>query len=430
MIKNNRENLQNMKSIHNKEKGFAIKYDNIYLVNGARTPFGKLCGTLANVSPTDLGIYATKSAIEKSGISASDIDQLMYANIGQSSADSYFLPRHISLFSGIPEGVPSVMLQRICGSGFETIIAGTEQIVLGKASVTLCGGTENMSLSPTVSFGNRMGYPLGRISFKDMLWEALNDTAAVPMGCTAENVANKHNITKQEANVFAKSSIDKYLAAKQRGFFDDEVIKMNSTVFEQDGLISRKVRLPRKAVDFTDDENVRPANLESMAKLPSVFAKDGVQTAANSSGIVDGAASVVVASGDFVKEKGLKPLTRVAASATSALDPRVMGLGPVPSIKLLLEITGLSIEDIGLFEINEAFAAQFLGCQKELGLNKDICNVNGGAIALGHPLAATGTRLSLTLSREMKIRGVKYGIASACIGGGQGTAILFENTDI
>ncbi len=416
-----------MKGFHDKKKGFGITYNDIYLVNGARTPFGKLCGTLGKISPTDLGIYATKAALEKSGITGEDIDQLMYANIGQSSADSYFLPRHIGLFSGIPEGIPAVMLQRICGSGFETIIAGAEQISLGKAQTALCGGTENMTLSPTVSFGNRMGYPLGRIDFKDMLWEALNDTAAVPMGCTAENVAKKHGITKEEANVFAKSSIDKYLAAKERGFFDGEVIKMNSTVFEEEGLNPRKVRLPRKVVDFATDENVRPANLESMAKLPTVFDKDGVQTAANSSGIVDGAASVVVANGDVIKAKGLKPLTRVVASATSALDPKVMGLGPVPSIRLVLEMAGLTVDDIGLFEINEAFAAQFIGCEKELGLNRDICNVNGGAIALGHPLAATGTRLSLTLSREMQERGVKYGIASACIGGGQGTAILFEN---
>jgi len=419
-----------MKGFHDKKKGFGITYDNIYLVNGARTPFGKLCGTLGQVSPTDLAIYATKAAIEKSGIKGEDIDQVMYANIGQSSADSYFLPRHIGLFSGIPEGVPAVMLQRICGSGFETIIAGAEQISLGKAQTALCGGTENMTLSPTVSFGNRMGYPLGKIDFKDMLWEALNDTAAVPMGCTAENVAAKHGITKEDANVFAKLSIDRYIAAQKRGFFDGEIVKMNSAEFAIEGLITRKVRLPKHAIDFCTDENVRPADLESMAKLPSVFAKDGVQTAANSSGIVDGAASVVVASGDFIKEKGLKPLSRVVASATSALDPRVMGLGPVPAIRLVLEMAGLTLADIGLIEINEAFAAQFIGCEKELGLNRDICNVNGGAIALGHPLAATGTRLSLTLSREMQARGVKYGIASACIGGGQGTAILFENTSL
>ncbi len=416
-----------MKGFHDKKKGFGITYDDIYLVNGARTPFGKLCGTLGQVSPTDLGIYATKAAIEKSGMKGEDIDQLMYANIGQSSADSYFLPRHVGLFSGIPEGVPAVMLQRICGSGFETIIAGAEQISLGKAHTALCGGTENMTLSPTVSFGNRMGYPLGKIDFKDMLWEALNDTAAVPMGCTAENVAEKHGITKDDANEFAKQSIDKYIVAKERGFFDDEIIKINSTVFEIEGLNPRKVRLPRNAVDFNTDENVRPADLESMSKLPSVFARDGVQTAANSSGIVDGAASVVIASKGFIDNKGVTPLSRVVASATSALDPRVMGLGPVPSIKLVLEMAGLKLDDIGLIEINEAFAAQFLGCEKELGLNRDICNVNGGAIALGHPLAATGTRLSLTLSREMQARGVKYGIASACIGGGQGTAILFEN---
>lgn len=419
-----------MKGFHDKKKGFGITYDNIYLVNGARTPFGKLCGTLGQVSPTDLGIYATKAAIEKSGIKGEDIDQVMYANIGQSSADSYFLPRHIGLFSGIPEGVPAVMLQRICGSGFETIIAGAEQISLGKAQTALCGGTENMTLSPTVSFGNRMGYPLGKIDFKDMLWEALNDTAAVPMGCTAENVAVKHGITKNDANEFAKLSIDRYIAAQKRGFFDGEVVKMNSAEFAIEGLVSRKVRLPKHAVDFCTDENVRPADLEAMSKLPSVFAKDGVQTAANSSGIVDGAASVVVAHGDFVKERGLKPLSRVVASATSALDPRVMGLGPVPAIRLVLEMAGLTIADIGLIEINEAFAAQFIGCEKELGLDRDICNVNGGAIALGHPLAATGTRLSLTISREMQVRGVKYGIASACIGGGQGTAILFENTNV
>lgn len=419
-----------MKGFHDKKKGFGITYDDIYLVNGARTPFGKLCGTLGNVSPTDLGIYATKAAIEKSGIKGEDIDQLMYANIGQSSADSYFLPRHIGLYSGIPEGIPAVMLQRICGSGFETIISGAEQISMGKASTALCGGTENMTLSPTVSFGNRMGYALGKIDFKDMLWEALNDTAAVPMGCTAENVAEKHGITKADANEFAKLSVDRYLAAKERGFFEDEVVKMNSETFEIDGLNPRKVRLPRTAIDFTTDENVRPSDLEAMAKLPSVFARDGVQTAANSSGIVDGAASVVVANGDFIKTRGLKPLTRIVASATSALDPRVMGLGPVPAIRLVLELAGLTVADIGLVEINEAFAAQFIGCEKELGLNRDICNVNGGAIALGHPLAATGTRLSLTLSREMNIRGVKYGIASACIGGGQGTAILFENCNV
>ena len=416
-----------MKGYHDKKKGFGISYDDIYLLNGARTPFGKLCGSLGNISPTDLGIYATKAAMEKSGLEGTDIDQVMYANIGRSSVDTYFLPRHIGLYSGIPGTIPAVMLPRICGSGFETIIAGAEQIALGKAQITLCGGTENMTLSPTAAFGNRMGYQLGRPGFVDMLWEALNDTAAVPMGCTAENVAKQYAITREDTDRFAQQSSERYLAAKERGYFDGEVLKMNSTVFEATGLNPRKVFLPKKLNDFNTDENVRPADPEMMAKLSPVFTKDGVQTAANSSGIVDGAASVVVAHGDFAKSRGLKALARVAASATSALDPSVMGLGPVPAIRLLLEIAGLRLSDIGLIEINEAFAAQFIGCERELGLNRDICNVNGGAIALGHPLAATGVRLSLTISREMQIRGVRYGIASACIGGGQGTAILFEN---
>lgn len=415
-----------MKGYHDKKKGIGSIYDDVYLVNGARTPFGKLCGTLGSISPTDLGIYATKEALKKSGILGCDIDQVMYANIGQSSSDAYFLPRHVALYSGIPQEIPAIMLQRICGSGFETIISGAEQIVLGKASSALCGGTENMTLSPTVSFGNRNGYALGKINFQDMLWEALNDTAAVPMGNTAENVAIKHKITKEDANLFAKLSVDRYISARERGFFDDEIVKMNSEIFEIEGLNSRKVFLPKNVKDFNIDENVRPADLISMAKLPSVFARDGVQTAGNSSGIVDGAASVVVANGDFIKAKSLKPLSKIIASATSALDPRVMGLGPVPSIRLLLEMTGLSLKDIGLIEINEAFAAQFIGCERELNLDRNICNVNGGAIALGHPLAATGTRLSLTLSRTMREKNIKYGIASACIGGGQGTAILFE----
>ena len=419
-----------MKAYHSKEKGFGIIYDDVYLINGARTPFGKLCGTLANVSPTDLGIYASRVAIERSGISPNDIDQVMMANIGQSSYDTYFLPRHVGLYSGVPQTIPAVMLQRICGSGFETITAGADQITLGKADVTLCGGTENMSLSPTVSYGNRMGYTLGRVEFKDFLWEALNDTSAVPMGCTAENVARQYKITRKDTDEFAKISVDRAIAAIQKGYFKDEIIPLNSTVFEADGLKPRKVSLPKKVTDFVTDENIRASSIDDLAKLPTTFEKDGVQTAANSSGIVDGAAAAIIACKSFISANKLNALTRVVASATSALDPRVMGLGPVPAIRILLEMTGLKIGDIGLIEINEAFAAQFIGCERELGLDRNICNVNGGAIAFGHPLAASGLRLSLTLSREMNIRKVKYGIASACIGGGQGNAILFENVNI
>lgn len=415
-----------MKAYHDKERGFGIVYDDIYLVNGARTAFGKFCGTLSRVSPTDLGIFASRAALAKSGISPTDIDQVMMANIGQSSCDAYFLPRHIGLYSGIPQGVPAVLLQRICGSGFETITAGADQISLGKAQVVLCGGTENMSLAPTVSYGNRMGYALGKIEFKDFLWEALNDTAAVPMGNTAENIARQYKITRKDADEFGKLSVDRAIAATQAEFFKDEITPLNSTIFDIEGLKPRKVFLPKTVCDFVTDENIRASTIADLQKLSPTFEKEGVQTAANSSGIVDGAAAVVVAKCNFITRKNLTPLAKVVASASCGVDPKVMGLGPVPAIQLLLELTGLQLSDIGLFEINEAFAAQFIGCERELGLDRNICNVNGGAIAFGHPLAASGVRLSLTLSREMNLRKVKYGIAAACIGGGQGNAVLLE----
>ncbi|MCX6290345.1 MAG: thiolase family protein [Bacteroidetes bacterium] len=420
-----------MKSFHSIEKGIAIIYDDLYLVNGARTPFGKFCGTLAQVSPTDLGIFSSRAAIEKSGVNPKEIDQAIIANIGQSSGDAYFLPRHIALFAGLHESVPSLMVQRICASGFETIIAASEQIMLGKADTVLCCGTESMSLSPTVSFGNRMGYPLGRPVFKDMLWEALDDTAAgYPMGYTAENVAKKHNITRQQCDEFALLSFQRSVASRNSNIYKDEIASVNSVVFEAEGLKPRKVRIPGGVKNFVSDEQVRETTLEALAKLPTVFSDVGVLTAGNCSGIVDGSAAVVVANKNSIQSKGLKPVAKVVASASCGIDPKVMGLGPVPAIRLLLEITGLKMEDIGLFEINEAFSAQVIGCEIELGLDRAKLNVNGGAIAIGHPLAATGTRLSLTISREMIARKVKYGIASACIGGGQGTAVLFENVNL
>jgi acetyl-CoA C-acetyltransferase len=420
-----------MKGYHQKEKGIGIIFDDIYLVNGARTAFGKFCGTLAKVSPTDLGVFAGRGALEQSKVKADEIDQVIVANIGQAAGDAYFLPRHISLFAGVPQEVPSLMVQRICGSGFETIVTGAEQITLGKASTVLCVGTENMSLAPTVSFGNRMGYPLGGPVFKDMLWEALDDTAAgYSMGFTAENVAKKHNITRAECDEFALLSFQRAIDANNKNLIREEVVAVNSTVFEIEGLKSRKVYLPKNSPDFCVDEHMRPTTMEVLAKLPTAFDKAGVLTAGNSSGIVDGAASAIVADKNTVQQKNLKPLSKIIAAATCGIDPKMMGLGPVPAIKLLLELTGLKIADIGLFEINEAFSAQVIGCERELGLDRNLLNVNGGAISMGHPLAATGLRLSLTISREMIRRKVKYGIASACIGGGQATAILFENINI
>lgn len=420
-----------MKSYHSIEKGIGILFDDIYLTGGARTPFGKFCGTLAKVSPTDLGIYASRGAFEKTGIKPDAIDQVIIANIGQACPDAYFLPRHIALFSGVPMSVPSLMVQRICASGLETIVTASEQISLGKAESVLCCGTENMSLAPTVSFGNRMGYPLGRLEFKDMLWVALDDTAAgYPMGETAENLAKKYNILRSEVDEFAITSCDRAMTANENGFFKGEIVTLNSVVFEIDGLKPRKVSLPKGVKDFSNDENIRPANLESLQKLPSAFIKEGIQTAGNSSGIVDGSAAAIVGTKSFVESKSVKPLSKIIGAAACGVDPKYMGIGPVPAINLLLEMTGLKLEDIDLFEINEAFGAQYVACERELKLDRNKVNVNGGAIAIGHPLGATGLRQSITISREMISRKVKYGIATACVGGGQGTAILYENCNL
>jgi acetyl-CoA C-acetyltransferase len=264
-----------------------------------------------------------------------------------------------------------------------------------------------------------------------MLWEALDDTAAgYSMGQTSENLAQKYSLTREEVDEFAKTSHDRAIAAREQCFFKGEITELNSTVFEIDGLKPRKVKLPKKVQDFNIDENVRTTTVEALSQLPSAFIKNGVQTAGNSSGVVDGAAASVIAGKKFIEANKLKSLTRIVASASCGVDPKYMGLGPVPVIKLILEMTGLKIDDIDLFEINEAFGAQYVACEKELELDRNKVNVNGGAIAIGHPLAATGVRLSLTLSREMNNRNARYGIATACIGGGQGTAVLYENINI
>ncbi|MBK7888729.1 MAG: thiolase family protein [Bacteroidetes bacterium] len=417
-----------MKGYHHTEKGIGIVFDDIFIAGGVRTPFGKYCGTLAQISPTDLGIYAARGVFENNDISAAEIDQVITANIGQSSADAYFLPRHISLYSGIPISVPSLMVQRICGSGFESIITGAEQITLGKAKKVLCVGSENMSLSPTVCFGNRMGYPLGRPLFKDMLWEALDDTAAgYPMGFTAENIAKEFNISREECDEFAALSFARALKAKEENIFREEIVPMLSTKFEIDGLKPRKVQLPKGNESFCNDEHIRETTYESLSKLPTVFDKVGVLTAGNCSGIVDGAAAMLIVDRETALTKNIQLNIKLVAASSCGIDPKRMGLGPVPAIRLLLELSGLLLEDIGLFEINEAFSAQVIGCEKELGIDRNKLNVNGGAIAIGHPLAASGLRLTLTLYKELIRRNKKYGIAAACIGGGQGTAVLIEN---
>ncbi len=416
-----------MKSYHHTERGVGIVFDDIVLVGGARTPFGDLGGSLARISPTDLGIIASRGALEKTGTDPKSIDQAIIANIGQASYDAYFVGRHIGLYSGLPVGVPELQVQRICASGLETIITGAEQIMLGKADRVLCCGAESMSLAPTASFGNRMGYHLGQVVFKDMLWEALDDTAAgYSMGQTGENVAEKYGITRADTDHFGWCSQDRAAKAQARGYFAPEITEVQSATFTAEGLKPRTIRVGKKGTSVSKDEHIRPTTEEGLSGLPTSFRENGVQTAGNSAGIVDGAASVIIASAS-ANHSASKPLAKIVAAASCGVDPKYMGIGPVPAIRLLLELTGLTMDKIDLVEINEAFAAQVIACERLLDLDHSKVNVNGGAVALGHPLAATGTRLALTIARSLKERGLRYGIASACIGGGQGTAMLIEN---
>jgi len=410
---------------------FGARYEGVYLLEGARTPFGKFCGALGRISPTDLGIIVSREVIRRAHLQPDQIDHVVFANIIQSGFDAIYLPRHIGLYAGIPRTTPALMVQRICGSGFESIIAATEQIVLGKAHVVLAGGTENMTLAPTTSFGNRMGYRLGQLKFGDMLWEGLLDPAVnCSMGQTAENLAKKYSISRAEVDDYAFQS---HQRAKERwddGTLAQEVIPVASGIHELEGLVARKFKTIPTAQPLERDEYVRTTERDQLDSLRPSFAKDGVQTAGNSSGIVDGAAAVIVVHEEFLNQHEYPPLARIIASASAGVDPEYMGLGPVPSIQNLLKLTGLTIADIALWEINEAFGAQIIAVERELGLGRDKLNVNGGSIAIGHPLAATGTRLTHTLALELRRRGERYGIASACIGGGQGTAVLIENTSI
>jgi acetyl-CoA C-acetyltransferase len=402
-------------------------FDDVYIIDGKRTPFGKLNGSLSSVSPTDLGIMAARAAINKAGVNADDIDQTLVANIGQASADCFFLPRHISLYAGAPQASTALLVQRICGSGIELLGQAAEQISLGKADLILGCGTDTMSRFPLASYSARQGFALGRPDFIDLLWEALNDTAAVPMGKTADNIAKLYNLSREQVDEFALSSQARYAAAKTAGFFDDEIVTLSAKgLLEQAGVKSRKYRLNGR-VDCANDEHPRQTSMEKLASLPTIFSAQGPTTAGTASGIVDGAAAVLIASGDYVRANGLKPLGKIKVFANAGVKPDIMGIGPVPAIQALLSQAKMSVADIDRYEINEAFAAQCLGVAKALELDQDKLNVNGGAIALGHPLAATGVRLALTCLRTLKRDNKQFGIAAACIGGGQGIAMLLES---
>jgi len=416
--------MTGIKGFHS-STGIGALYDGIVILGGKRTPFGDFTKTLARVNPIDLGIAASRAAMESIGIKGTDIDQVIFANVAQSGPDAYYFARHVGLYCGVPIERPALMVQRICGSGFETIIQAAEQIANGKADIVLAGGAENMSLNPVAAYGLRMGHDMGNTGFIDTLTEELIDPAVgITMGQTAENLAEKYAITREETDKFAIQSQSNYKKAKSEGFFNDEITPLKSCQFDMGSLKPRKIKLPKGIDELKDDEHPRETTLEKLAKLPTVFRKDGVQTAGNSSGIVDGACSVIVASESAAKKLGIQPIGRLLASASAGVPPEIMGIGPAPAIRLLFEHSGHALSEIDYFDINEAFGAQCLAVQKEVGFNPDRLNVNGGAIAIGHPLAATGTRLTLTLLRQLNRSNTKLGIAGACIGGGQGTVLL------
>jgi len=403
----------------------SARYDDIWLVAGARTPFADYGSVLRDTNPIDLGIFAARAVLERSGITARDVQSVVAGNVAQSGFDAYYVPRHIGLYAGLAPEVPALLVSRICGTGFETILQAADQITLGRAQVVLAVGTESMSRNPVASYTSRAGFRLGQVEFRDFLWECTTDPVAkANMGQTAENLAVKYGITREEVDAFAALSFERANAAWAGGYFADEVVPVRNAEFTLEGYASRGIKLADRKEVFERDEHVKPTTLATLQKLKPAF--KGVQTGGNSSAIVDGAAAVLVASGAYVRAHGLKPLARIVAGASVGVPPEIMGIGPAPAIRAVLGRTGMQLSDIGRVEINEAFGAQYLACERELGLSRERTNTRGGAIAIGHPLGASGVRLTHTVARQLELDQQQFGIASACVGGGQGIAILLE----
>jgi len=410
------------------ERGLRYRFEDAWLIDGVRTPFVDYTGAFAEISPIDLGIKAARAVLEKAGVDAKDVGTTIAGSMAQASFDAYMTPRHIGLYAGVPLERPAHLVQRICGTGIEVLVQAADMVSLNRVELALCVGAESMSRNPVAAYTHRNGFKMGQVAFKDFLWEALLDPAvSCTMGHTAENLARDYQISREEVDRFAERSFNRALAAQGDGFIDGEIVAVTSEMFEQEGYAARGIRLPRGVESVTRDSHVRPSPYEALAKIRPAFG--GVQTGGNSSAVVDGAAAALVGSSEAAARAGKAPLARIVAAATVGVPPHIMGIGPVPAIRALLDETGLTLDDIDRIEINEAFGAQIMACIRELGLDEAKTNVNGGAIAIGHPLGATGVRITTTVARELKRSGLRYGIASACIGGGQGIAILVENVD-
>ncbi len=396
------------------------------LLGGARTPMaewvggktgaGTQGGRFKDISANELGSIAVRAALVRSRVEGAEVDHVVMGNALQTSADAIYGARHVGLGAGIPENVPALTVNRLCGSGIQSIITATQLIQLGEAQTAVAGGMENLSQAPHVIRGARTGLKLGQGQLEDLLFVSLKDSRCdMFMAQTAEKLARERGISRAEQDEFAYRSMAAARRAIDQGTFTEEIEPV-------------KVRSGRTEEEVRDDDHLfAKPSLEVMSKLPPAFGKDGMVTAGNASGIVDGAAAVVVMAPAKARAEGRIPIAEVIDWGVAGVDPTIMGIGPVPAIRIVLQRSGLKLQDIDLFEINEAFAGQYLAVEKELGLDRERVNVNGGAIALGHPLGATGTRLVLTLALELRRRGKPWGIASACIGGGQGIAILIRN---
>ncbi|MEM7182187.1 MAG: acetyl-CoA C-acetyltransferase [Spirochaetota bacterium] len=389
--------------------------EEVVILEGARTAFGSFGGSLAKIGATELGKIASQEAVAKSGVSVEDIEECIFGNVIQSEKNAAYLARHIALHSGLSQTTPALTLNRLCGSGMESILQASRQIRCGEAEVILAGGVESMSQAPFVVRDARWGVKYGHSEFEDTLFQGLIDMYVdLPMGATAENLAKKYQISREEQDEWACTSQERAEAATNSGILREEMVAVE---------ISGK-----NPISFATDEFIKGSkSREKIGKLRPVFQKEGSVTAGNASGINDGASAVVVSSASFAQKSGKKPLAKVIGYAYSGCDPKIMGIGPALAVPKALKAAGLQLRDMQRIEINEAFAAQYLAVEKELGLDPEITNVNGGAIAIGHPLGASGNRVVLTLAYELRRKQLRYGLASLCIGGGQGIAMVLEN---
>jgi len=387
----------------------------IVVLGGARTPFGTFMGSLKGISAIELTAIAARAALERSGVAPKDVDQVVFGNVLQTSKDAIYFARHVALTSGVPIEVPALTVNRLCGSGLQAVVSGAQSLLLGEGEVALVGGGENMTQAPFVIRGARTGLALGEHHLEDYLWEALVDSyIGCGMAITAENLAEDYQLDRQAVDAYALRSQEAARAAQRSGVFADEIVPV--TIKDRKG----------KETVVDRDEGIRETSLEALAKLPARFKQGGVVTAGNASGINDAGAALVIATGRAARERGLAPLARLVSWGVVGVEPRVMGIGPAPAIRQALKRADLTLDQLDRVEVNEAFAAQYLAVEKELGLPREKTNVNGGAISLGHPLAASGARLALTLVHELRRNELRYGAASLCIGGGQGIAAIFE----